>query len=281
MQHASVIAVVGAAGKMGTRVRTRLQEKGHRILCSEQGARGVEALERIGVENRSVAEVASAADYVFLAVPDRFIGSVAKEIIPNLRNGATAVLLDPAAAYLGQIPQRKGCNVVVTHPCHPTLFRRQDSVEAYHDHFGGITATQDIVLALQSGSESALDETEPLCREVFAPVDTVHRITVEQMALLEPTTVEAINGAAIALMKASMDEAVARGVPPAAARAFVLGHLNVIGAVVFGETDFPVSDAAAIAMEIGKEYAVKDDWRRAFEPAEVRKTIVRMLEPKA
>ena len=102
-------------------------------------------------------------------------------------------------------------------------------------------------------------------------------MTVEQMAILEPTTVEAINGAAIALIKASMDEAVRRGVPAAAARAFVLGHLNVIGAIVFGETDFPVSDAAAIAMEIGKGYAIKEDWRRAFEPAEGKGTIERML----
>lgn len=272
------ITVIGAAGKMGTRVRTRLAPSGHTILCCEAGKRGVEALEKEGIENVPQERALEAADYVFLAVPDRLIHIIAKDVVPKIRRGATLVLLDPAAAYLDQVPRRDDLTIVVVHPCHPSLFRRQESPAAYHDYFGGIEAKQDLVMALHAGKTEELDRAEELVRQVFAPVQDVHRMTVEQMATLEPATVEVINGAAIALMKASMDEAVRRGVPAAAARAFVLGHLNVMGAIVFGETDFPVSDAAAVAMEIGKEYAVKEDWRRAFEPAEVRKTIERMLE---
>ena len=36
------------------------------------------------------------------------------------------------------------------------------------------------------------------------------------------------------------------------------------GPVLFSQTGFPVSDAAKVAFEIGKEYLVKPDWKRAF-----------------
>lgn len=272
------IAVIGAAGKMGTRIRSTLAPSGHRILSCEEGEQGVRALAEEGIENVAIDRAVESADFAFLAVPDRVIHIVSRDVVPHLKRGATLVLLDPAAAFLDQVEKRLGASVVVVHPCHPSLFRRQDTVEAYHDHFGGVSAKQDIVIALHHGEEQSLDRTAELCRQVFAPVQDVHRMTVDQMALLEPATVEVVNGAAIGLLRASMEEAIRRGVPAAAARAFVLGHLHVMAAIVFGETDFPVSDAAAVAMEIGKEYVLKSDWRRAFDTEEIKKTIRRMLD---
>ena len=48
---------------------------------------------------------------------------------------------------------------------------------------------------------------------------------------------------------------------------------------LFDQTEFPVSDAAKVAFEIGKEYLVKPDWKRAFEADELKKTVQRMIRP--
>ena len=60
------------------------------------------------------------------------------------------------------------------------------------DYFGGILARQDIVIALHKGAEEGFVTAEKVCREMFAPVVKAHRITVEQMAILEPATAEVV-----------------------------------------------------------------------------------------
>ena len=271
------ITIVGAGGKMGTRTSTSLKRAGYEVSACDKGDAGFEQIRRNGFEPAETSASVPAADWVILAVPDRVIRPVSGEIVQIMKSGAVLVMLDPAAAYIGDVEKRQDCSFVVTHPCHPALFSRQQSADAYHDYFGGDGATQDIVIALESGSEQVMEAAEKICCDMFAPVGRSFRITVEQMAMLEPATVEVSVGAAIQLMRDAMDEAVCRGVPEDAARSFVLGHLKVISAIIFGETDFPLSDAAQVAVKIGYQHIVKSDWKKVFEPDKIRKAIASML----
>jgi D-apionate oxidoisomerase len=73
-----------------------------------------------------------------------------------------------------------------------------------------------------------------------------------------------------------MEEAIARGVPPEAARDFLLGHMNVLGSVIFKEVEGVFSDACNKAIEFGKPVLMKDDWKRVFEPEEIMASIRRI-----
>jgi hypothetical protein len=53
-------------------------------------------------------------------------------------------------------------------------------------------------------------------------VTRAHRVTVEQMAILEPTMAEVCGIALIQALRAAMEEAIRRGVPRAAAEDFML-----------------------------------------------------------
>jgi hypothetical protein len=205
------------------------------------------------------------------------MAAVSADVVPRMQPGAVAILLDPAAAHNDEVCLRDDCSFVVTHPCHPPLFGEQDTPEARRDFFGGIHAKQDIVVALHRGTEESYRLAEAVCREMFAPVVKAHRITVEQMAMLEPAMAEVCAASAAKLMKDALDEAIARGVPAEAARSFMLGHAQIPLAIVFGEIPSPFSDAAKIAMQVGAERVIRSDWRSVFEPAEIRTTIHRML----
>ena len=100
----------------------------------------------------------------------------------------------------GEVELRDDLNCVVTHPCHPPLFGDEESREARSDFFGGVAARQDIVCALMQGTEEAFAAAEELCRAMFAPVVTSHRITVEQMAILEPAMAEVCAACAATLI---------------------------------------------------------------------------------
>jgi D-apionate oxidoisomerase len=108
---------------------------------------------------------------------------------------------------------------------------------------------------------------------MYAPVTRSHRVTVEQMAILEPAMAETVAACCITVIKEAMDEAVKRGVPEDAARDFLYGHVNIPLAIVFGEIGSPFSDGAKLIIEHGKRYLFKPDWKRVFEPEEVKKQV--------
>lgn len=189
------------------------------------------------------------------------------------------ILLDPAAAYLREVAMRDDCTFVIAHPCHPTLFGEQDSFEAYNDFFGGI-AKQDIVIALLHGNEENLKTAEKICMDSFAPVERCHIITVDHMVILEPIAAEIVAGSAAALMKEALEEAVRRGVPEEAARAFMLGHIRILLAILFGTTEHRPSEAATGAIKYGRGRIIKEDWREIFRNGEMRKIIYDILHDK-
>jgi D-apionate oxidoisomerase len=273
------IAVIGAGGKMGGRITDNLRKLPYTLSLCEKADAGAQRIRDKGLAVTTAEKAVPSSDVVILAVPDARMAGVSREIVPLMKKGATAILLDPAAAHNGEVHLRPDCTFVVTHPCHPPLFGVQDSDEARRDFFGGILARQDIVVALHQGTEEGYAIAETVCREMFAPVVKAHRITVEQMAILEPAAAEVVGAAAATLIKQAMDEAVARGVPPEAARSFLLGHTQIPLAIVFGEIGSPFSDAAKIAIKVGFEKVVNPGWKDVFLREVIHSTIHRMLHP--
>jgi hypothetical protein len=263
------IALFGAAGKMGTRISEQLRhEPAYDMAYVEAGQAAEQRLRERGLEPTPQDEAVRDADAVILAVPDIYIGLVAKQIVPLLKPGAMVICLDPAAPYSGELPARDDITYFITHPCHPSLANKDLPREALEDYFGGI-APQALVCALMQGPASDYARGEELCRRMFAPVSNTHRITVEQMALLEPAMAETVALTCITVIREAVDEVIARGVPAEAATDFILGHLNVSIAILFGLIDAQVSDGARLAVERAKETIFQPDWKKVFETENV------------
>jgi D-apionate oxidoisomerase len=186
------------------------------------------------------------------------------------------VILDAAAPFAGHLPDRPDLTYFVTHPCHPPIFNDETDMAAKLDRFGGIAAKQHIVSALMQGPEEHYALGEEVARTIWAPVMRSHRVTVEQMALLEPGLSETVVASLLDVMREAMDEVVARGVPAEAARDFLLGHMNILGAVIFKEQPGVFSDACNKAIQFGKPALMRDDWKKVFEPDEIAASIRRI-----
>jgi hypothetical protein len=216
------------------------------------------------------------AHVAVLAVPDTAIGKVAMAIQHLLKPGTMVVVLDAAAPFAGHLPVRPDLTYFVTHPCHPPIFNDETGAEAKKDRFGGIAAKQHIVNALMQGPEDAYALGDEVARTIWAPVMRSHRVTVEQMALLEPGLSETVCASLLDVMREAMDEVVRRGVPAEAARDFLLGHMNILGAVIFKEQPGVFSDACNKAIQFGKPMLMRDDWKKVFEPDEIAASIRRI-----
>lgn len=213
-----------------------------------------------------------AADVVILAVPDVVLGAVAAEIVPSLKSGALVVCLDPAAPHGGELPEREDIAYFVVHPCHPPVVNDEVEPEARTDFWGG-TAKQNIVCALMQGSESDYAQGEQIARKMFAPVMRAHRVTVEQMAILEPALAETVVLTCQVVIMEAIQEAVQRGVPAQIARDFVLGHMNVNIGILFGYIDAQLSDGAKLAVRRAKQSIFRPDWKKVFEPDSVLREV--------
>ena len=274
-----LIALIGAGGKMGRRISPNLKKFGYDFVCCEKDEAGLEALRAQGLKAMATEDAVKIADIAVFALPDAAIPALSKRLVPMMKPGATAITLDPAAAYAGQLTTREDCSFVVTHPCHPPLFGDRDTPEEKADLFGGTAAKQDIVIALMQGSEEAFLEARQLCLHMFNPVTKCHRITVEQMAMLEPAAAEVVVAMCATIMKEAIDEAVRRGVPEEAAWAFLLGHIQIPLAIALKSSN-PFSDAAMIAVDYGKRHVLREDWKKVFEPESIREVLAEMLHLK-
>ncbi len=197
-----------------------------------------------------------------MAVPDDKIGEVSNFVVPMMEKDAVMILLDVATAYVWDVSLRSDCTFIIVHPCHPRFFQEQETSEAYRDFFGGI-AKQDTVIALLQGKEENLKVAEKTCREVFAPVINCH-LSVDQIAVPEPIASEIVVNAASYLMKEALNEAVKLGVPEDATRLFLLGHIRILLAVLFGESSHKISKATENAIKYGYYRILKTDWREVF-----------------
>jgi hypothetical protein len=264
---------------MGARITNNLLKSDHALLLAEKSEASCARLAERDLHVIPSAKAVAEAEIIVFAVPDALMRVVTAELIPFAPSGATVIMLDPAAAVANEVALRDDLQYVVCHPCHPPLFGEQHSEEARNDHFGGIAATQDIVIALMQGTEEAFAEAHELCQLMFAPVARVHRITVDQMAILEPAMAEVVVAAAAVLMREALEEAVKAGAPREAATAFILGHAQIPLAIAFGAIDSPFSDAAKVAINYGQKMIFRPDWRQVFEPHHLRTVIHQMLHP--
>lgn len=272
------VAVFGAGGKMGCRLVDNLVRTTYELACVEPGERGRQNLRARGLGISEPSEALSGAEFAVLAVPDVALEAVSREVVPAMEPGAILVVLDPAAAHAGVLARRDDVPLFVTHPCHPPLWREESDPEALRDFFGGVKATQPIVCAIDGGGDEDYERSEALAKAMYAPVSRSHRITVGQMAILEPAMAETVTACCCTIIREALDEAVARGVPPEAARDFMMGHVSIPLAIVFGEIGSPFSDGAKRIIEYGRERLIQPDWKRLFEPESVLdqvRTIVR------
>lgn len=271
------LALFGAGGKMGVRSARNLLNTDFEVAHVEVSEAGRARLTaEFGAMCVSEGDALKGADIVLLAVPDTAIMAVSHSIIDRVKPGAMVICLDAAGPFAGHLPKREDVTYFITHPCHPPIFNDEDTPEGRNDHFGGVAAKQGIVSALMQGPEEHFALGEKVARAIYAPVARSHRVTVEQMALLEPGLSETVCASLLVVMKEAMDEVVARGVPEEAARDFLLGHMNILAAVIFGEVQGVFSDACNLAIKFGKPVLMKDDWKRVFEPDEIAASIQRI-----
>jgi hypothetical protein len=271
------VALFGAGGKMGYRLAANFRGSDYEVRHVEVSEAGKERLKSgLGIDAVSPDAALDGADVVVLAVPDTHIGRVASGIEKQLKPGTMVVVLDAAAPAAGHLPERPDLTYFITHPCHPPLFNDETEMEAKKDYFGGIKAKQHIVSALMQGPESDYAKGEAIARTIWAPVMRSHRVTVEQLAMLEPALAETMCASLLEVMREGVDEVVRLGVDRQAALDFLLGHINVLASVIFGEREGAFSDACNKAIEFGKPVLMRDDWKRIFEPDEIAASIRRI-----
>lgn len=273
------VTLVGAGGKMGCRITDNLKDSEYEMSYVEISPDGIERLKGRGVNPSNPDDAIPAADIVILAVPDIYIGKVAAQWINRFKKGAIIVTLDPAAAVGNHLPERSDISYFVSHPTHPSVFNWEPDQKRHFDYFGGITARQAIVCSLMQGPEEHYAVGEELATTMYAPVTRAHRITVEQMALLEPGLAETFLGAVMFTMREAMDEVIAKGVPKEAVFDFFMGHINIDLALCFDQIPGGVfSDACYKAIQIGKPLIFRDDWKKVLDPEHVKYQISVMTQ---
>jgi D-apionate oxidoisomerase len=278
----NAITLLGAGGKMGRRITDNLRRTDWKVRYVEVSERGRAALAERGLEVVAAEEALNDTEAVILALPDNRIRQVTDSLNSHFRPGTMLITLDIAAAMAGDLPKRDDLTYFVSHPCHPSVFGGETEPAAQQDFFGGTAAKQNIVCSLVQGPESDFAIGEQISRVMYAPVGESHRCTADQMAILEPVLSETVLGTCLTIVGEAMQEAVRRGVPEAAARDFLLGHLKVELGIVFklfpGAT---FSDGALKAIEDAKQTLFQPDWKRVFERNEWMESIRRITAPPA
>jgi hypothetical protein len=282
MSDRIVVSVVGAGGKMGTRVSNNLAKHPDSIdlhFCEASEA-GIASIRTRGFSAAQPEAVVPESDITVLAVPDVIIKQVSVGIVAMMKPGATLIILDPAAAVARELALRDDCTFVVTHPCHPSYFHEQDTPEARQDYFGGIAGKQDLVMAKIQGDDANFANAQKVSELMFAPVLNCFIMGIRDIAFLEPTLVEILGASTLYAMSETIKEAERRGIQREAAVSFLTGHIHVLSAIFLGKLgNVQVSDACKVAVGLGNRLVLRDDWKRIWEDDVLDKAIATMLHP--
>lgn len=271
------VAIVGAAGKMGTRVSNNLNLTDATIYYCEASPNGQERVKELGRELSEIDEVAGLSDVVILAVPDIALEPVSAQIVPLMRSGSILLTLDPAAAYAGLLAERDDIFTACAHPCHPSVFLERTG-DQWNDTFGGISAPQEVVAAFQGEDEEKKSIAEQVIKAMYAPVIDVHWVTVKQLAQLEPTLVETTGCMIGQFLKDSMDFAINEiGIPEDAVKAIFYGHIYIALTNALRGSN-PFSDACLLAMDYGREAIINPDWKRIWNDDDLDVVLAKMLK---
>lgn len=265
------VAILGSGGKMGFRVTKKLVGAGYDVRAVEISEAGRQRLAEANIKAVSADEGLRGAKVVVMALPDNVIGKVASELSPKMKPGTMLLILDAAAPYAGDLPKdRPDLTFFVGHPCHPPLFNDETEWDARRDYHGGV-AKQSIVCALMQGPEEHYALGEEICKAMWSPIINCHRVSVEQLAILEPGLSEMVAMPFVDTMVEAVEECEKKyGIPRQAALDFLIGHLNVEIAMWFGYSPKVPSDAALRLMRFAKGVVVRDEWREALSPAKVK-----------
>ncbi|CUH96853.1 hypothetical protein P22_2964 [Propionispora sp. 2/2-37] len=281
MSEKITVTVIGAGGKMGTRVSNNLVKHPETIalhLCeaSETGIRGIRDR---GLEVTPAEVAVPKSNIIILAVPDKVIYQVSTGIVNMMAPNSTLIILDPAAAVAKELALREDCTFVVTHPCHPSYFLDQDTPEARQDYFGGVAGKQDIVMAKIQGCDENFAQARQVSEIMFSPVVNSYVMGVRDIAFLEPTLVEILGATTLYAMAETVKEAERRGIPRAAAESFLSGHIYNLSANFLGKLNAKVSDACMVAIELGNKLVLREDWKKIWEDEVLDRSIATMLHP--
>jgi hypothetical protein len=278
MSGQTTVTVIGAGGKMGMRVSANLAKSGYSTHYVENSPNGRTRVTDAGRELGDLDSLVPESDYVILAVPDTALGSVSSVVVPKMKSGATLLTLDPAAAYAGLLASRDDVVQAVAHPCHPSVFLERTSPEQYADTFGGVSAPQNVIAAIDNGNDAQKAGAEDVIRVIYGPVIDVFWVTVKQLAYLEPTLVETVACMVGTLLRDALWETVNTvGVPQEAAQAILYGHIQIALTNALRGSN-PFSEACEIAIDYGRETIIKDDWRKIFDERELDGVVARMLK---
>ncbi len=265
------IAVLGAGGKMGFRVTKKLFDAGYDLRAIDTGEVGKARLGEANIKAVGIDEGLKGAHVVIMALPDNIIGKVAADIEGKLAAGTMLLILDAAAPYADVLPKnRPDLTYFVGHPCHPPLYNDETEWPARRDYHGGI-AKQSIVCALMQGPEDHYAIGAEICQAMWSPTDETHRVTVEQLAILEPGLSEMLAMCMVDVLTEAVDECETKyGISRKAAQDFLIGHLNVEIAMWFGYSPKVPSDAALRLLKFGKSKIMQENWREALSPKVIR-----------
>lgn len=265
------VAMFGAGGKMGFRVTRKLFDAGYDLRAIEISEEGRARLSEAGIAAMDIEAALKGAEVVVLALPDNIIGKVVAQIEPQLVSGTMLLILDAAAPYAEALPtNRPDLTYFVGHPCHPPLYNDETEWSARRDYHGGV-ARQSIVCALMQGPEEHYALGAEICQAMWSPINNTHRVTVEQLAILEPGLSEMLAMCMVDALTEAVDECETRyGIAREAAKDFLIGHLNVEIAMWFGYSPKVPSDAALRLLKFGKSKILREDWLEALSPKVVR-----------
>lgn len=252
---------------MGMRITRKLIDAGYDVRAVDSGGAGVNRLAEAGIPVVTADQAIEKAQVVILALPDNVIGDVARSLSPNLVAGTMLLILDAAAPYAGDLPtDRPDLTYFVGHPCHPPLFSLATKTDAERTDYHGGIAPQSIVCALMQGPEEHYALGARVCEAMWSPIIKTYRMSLEQLAILEPGLSEMVAMPFVDTMVEAVDECVRYGIERDAALEFLIGHLNVEIAMWFGYSPKVPSDAAMRLMRFAKSKVVQPQWREALSP---------------
>ncbi|MBN1673474.1 MAG: NAD(P)-binding domain-containing protein [Kiritimatiellae bacterium] len=247
----TTVALFGAGGKMGVLLTRNMMESEFDMLYVEPGAAGIERLKELGLSPTPAAEALKKADAVILAVPDALMEKIAGEVVPGMRSGAILITLDAAVPLAGRLPARADVAYLVTHPSHKSHYFPKKE--------------QSLVNALIQGTDEQYALGERIARQMHAPVGDSYRMTLEQLAFLEPAVAETLGIAVRVAVKEAIDEAVRFGVPEDAAWDFISGHLGgIICGVLRRRNTGWLSEGALLIGDWGYRRILREDWKQIF-----------------
>src|SRR5690606_36674584 len=103
---------------------------------------------------------------------------------------------------------------------------------------------------------------EQLAIAMYGPVIKSHRITVEEMAILEPALVETFSASLLSAVREAYQHVTENmGVPNEAAWEFMKGHIRIELAIIFGYAGSPFSDGAKLAIEKAQSRIFLPEWK--------------------